>query len=298
MINIPTDSLKIAQARHDFLKKMRPLVTKRITTYNGRHSKRFLRSLIPDIDKILIGEPSDLEIFNNRISGIATANNIKAIRKVFDYEWFIAKTKTRYSAYHLAKALEVNVCVYCNRNYTHTVISKDKEKITRPQFDHFFNKKNNPLLALSFYNLIPSCSICNSGIKHEADFDLTFHNHPYVDDYIDDFSFTYKFTNDEPSGVVIKTETSNIKAHRTLKDLKTDLIYNTHSSELKELLRLKYAFSEKYLTILKANILQGTNIHRKELYNMAFGTEEDVKNFGNRPFSKFKNDILKELGII
>lgn len=154
------------------------------------------------------------------------------------------------------------------------------------------------MIALSFYNLIPSCSICNSGIKHEADFELSTHNHPYKDDFIADFAFTYKYTNEESSGLRIATETPNIKAHRTLSDLKTDLIYNTHVSELKEMLRMKYAFSDKYLEILNNNLLAGINIPRKELYNIAFGVEQDEKDFGTRPFSKFKSDILKELGII
>ena len=300
MIHIPNNSIKILKARHLFLKEMMPLLTKRIISYPKPGSKRFLATILGDLSLILSGEPDDLAVISAKINIIINAHpkNKKAIKKIFDYDWFIAKTKKRYNAYHLAASLEVNVCVYCNRNYTHTVITNDGEKITRPQFDHFFSKGKNPVLALSFYNLIPSCSICNSGIKHEADFELPTHNHPYKDNFLSDFSFSYKYSNEEPSGFRIVTETPNIKAHRTLFDLKTDLIYNTHVSELKEMLRMKYAFSDKYLEILKNNVLTGVNIPRKELYNIAFGVEQDEKEFGARPFSKFKNDILKELDII
>jgi hypothetical protein len=300
MIHIPKDALRIAKARHLFLKEMVPLITKRIKNYSKPGSKRFLATILNDLNLILSGEPDDLVAVSAKVNLIINShpNNKKAIKKIFDYDWFITKTKKRYNAYHLAASLEVNVCVYCNRNYTHTVITKDGEKITRPQFDHFFNKAKNPVIALSFYNLIPSCSICNSGIKHDADFELLTHNHPYSDDFIDDFAFTYKYTNEEPSGFRINTDTPNIKAHRTLTDLKTDLIYNTHISELKEMLRMKYAFSDKYLEILNNNVLTGVNMPRKELYNIAFGVEPDKKDFGARPFSKFKSDILKELAII
>lgn len=300
MIHISINSLKIAKARHQFIKEMVPLLTKRINSYSKPGSKRFLATILTDLNLILSGEPDDLSIVSAKVNALINghSNNKKAIKKIFDYDWFITKTKKRYNAYHLAASLEVNVCVYCNRNYTHTVITKDGKKITRPQFDHFFSKGKNPLIALSFYNLIPSCSICNSGIKHEADFELLTHNHPYKDDFITDFAFTYKYTNEESSGLRIATETTNIKANRTLTDLKTDLIYNTHVSELKEMLRMKYAFSDKYLEILNNNLLAGINIPRKELYNIAFGVEQDEKDFGTRPFSKFKSDILKELGII
>lgn len=300
MIHIPNNSLKIAKARHLFLKEMVPLLTKRINNYPKAGSKRFLATILRDLDLILAGEPDDLAKVSAKVNLIINShpNNKKAIKKIFDYEWFITKTKKRYNAYHLAASLEVNVCVYCNRNYTHTIITKDGDKITRPQFDHFFSKGKNPVIALSFYNLIPSCSICNSGIKHEADFELSTHNHPYTDNFISDFAFTYKYTNEEPSGFRIATETPNIKAHRTLSDLKTDLIYNTHVSELKEMLRMKYAFSDKYLEILNNNVLTGVNTPRKELYNIAFGVEQDEKDFGTRPFSKFKSDILKELGVL
>ena len=40
----------------------------------------------------------------------------------------------------------------------------------RPQFDHWFPKKKYPLLAISFYNLIPCCTYCNSSVKGDIEF--------------------------------------------------------------------------------------------------------------------------------
>lgn len=46
------------------------------------------------------------------------------------------------------------------------------------QFNHFYDKGTYPYLALSFYNLIPSCSTCNSSkVKGNAN---TFENNCIV----------------------------------------------------------------------------------------------------------------------
>lgn len=56
--------------------------------------------------------------------------------------------------------------------YTKTVFDEEGEKITRPTFDHWFAKDDHPLLALSFYNLIPSCNICNSSVKGKKEIEF------------------------------------------------------------------------------------------------------------------------------
>lgn len=74
---------------------------------------------------------------------------------------------TKVIANEVLEKLKIRTCPYCNRNYTFTVKSSCSTEVraftTRPEFDHFYNKSQHPLLALSFYNLVPSCSICNHG---------------------------------------------------------------------------------------------------------------------------------------
>lgn len=62
------------------------------------------------------------------------------------------------TAYWLQRQLGVKVCPYCNRMYTTTLFGEDK---IRPDFDHFYPKSKYPYLAVSLFNLIPSCSMCN-----------------------------------------------------------------------------------------------------------------------------------------
>ena len=97
---------------------------------------------------------------------------------------------------------------------------------------------------------------------------------------------------------MINSETGS-KIEKTFEDMFLETVYNSHISELKDLLELKSRFSDRYLSILSSNILgPSIPISQEELYRLAFGVELAKEDFYKRPFSKFKNDILKELNVI
>ena len=92
----------------------------------------------------------------------------------------------------------------------------------------------------------------------------------------------------------IKTQ----KAKKTFDFFKINEIYNAHTDELRDLIKIRETFSDKYLEILSTKILTGTNIGKSELYQLAFGVYLNEGDTVKRPFSKFKKDILTELGIV
>ncbi|WP_280673015.1 MULTISPECIES: hypothetical protein [unclassified Dysgonomonas] len=253
-----------------------------------------------DLKTILIGRPDVL--YEKSISITPFIRSWKDLRicieYVFNYEYLCDKVDSRYDAYDLAQSLGINTCPYCNRNYTSTIITKDKEKFCRPAFDHYFAKTNHPLLAISFYNLIPSCTTCNSGRKGDVDVRLETHLHPYVDNLVDNIVFSYKYSTHTVSGLEVKIKSLSEKEENTLKLFGIKEIYDTHTNELQDMIRMRYYFTDNYLNILKSNLLAGIYMSKKELYRLAFGTELLSEDFINKPLSKFKRDILKELGII
>lgn len=113
----------------------------------------------------------------------------KFFEKCFPYNKFTSKD-AQYDAYRYCKAMDINVCVYCNAQLTHTVI-RGRKKIIRPQIDHFFPQSRFPMFALSFYNMIPACQVCNN-IKRDEFCDLSVMYHPYVDAYAD-FRFRWRY---------------------------------------------------------------------------------------------------------
>lgn len=219
------------------------------------------------------------------------------LHKIINYEnWFISSKKLY--DYQLAENLDRTTCTYCNRLYTNTVRTEKGEKVMRPQFDHWFPKSKFPLLALSFYNLIPSCSVCNSSTKGDTLFELSTHYHPYDKDIMDKFTFSYDhFKSLDEYKIKISHDYGDTKAYKTFEDLNMATIYNAHTSELKDLLTIKKKYTKNYIdTIQKAYPSSGLSY--EETYRLVFGTSYKNKDFHHRPFSKFKKDILTELEIV
>ena len=206
--------------------------------------------------------------------------------------------QTGYNNFDNKKFLEklnVDTCVYCNRNYT-TQLVKDR---ARAELDHWFPKESFPILALSFYNLIPSCHSCNH-IKHNNHPDegwskaLSNITHPYIDNKDETFLFSYFYSSLNKPKVILKTE--NDKVEKTIIFGKIDEIYESHSNrELKDLLELRYKYSKNYLDILLNNTFKEMRLSHEEVYRMIFGTEINEHDYHKRPFSKFKKDIIEEL---
>lgn len=220
-------------------------------------------------------------------------SKIVEIKTVFNYKSIVGND------YFLADLLNQDTCLYCNRNYVITVGNSNK-KINRAEYDHFFSQSKYPLLALSFYNLLPVCSNCNKK-KNDTNFRLDSHLHPYsLNDEDKKFSFSYRKKNYIENNLKLNISTSNTisikKISNTFKDLHLEEIYNSNSKkELRDLLDLRYKYSENYLDILLNKTFKSLSISKQEIYKMVFGIEINEDEFHKRPFSKFKKDIIEEL---
>lgn len=221
---------------------------------------------------------------------------LDALTNIFNYKRFISISQN--TSYWIAEMLKCNTCTYCNRNYTLT-ISRDEEnnrqnnetRITRPQFDHWFSQSQHPLLALSIYNLIPSCSTCNSDIKGSLEFSLEKHIHPHVP-FKDSYKFSYSKNSLDKDSVTIKV--NGKKMEDTLSLMKLEKVYKAHDDfELKDLIQLSQKYSKNYINILFNEFFKDLSIDEDEIYKLIFGI--DVGSHQNRAMSKFKHDIIAEL---
>ena len=67
-----------------------------------------------------------------------------------------------------ASALGITSCHYCDLSYINVYTLKSSgSNRTRRHFDldHFLPKSECPIIALSLFNFVPSCQVCNSRIK-------------------------------------------------------------------------------------------------------------------------------------
>lgn len=267
--------------------------------------RAYLKEIITaDLNTILIKHESELKAlfkkeYVNKSKGVFSDFKIK-INEIFNYENFSSN-----DGYSFSKTLGIDVCPYCNRNYI-TTIGNDKAKFVRADIDHFLPKYKYPYLRLSFFNLIPSCVICNRNAKGRKETSIKNNVHPYIEDFGNDAKFIYKpktyrdligkgnpeidfsFSNDKAK---IKRIKENIRVFR-LKEQ-----YSIHNKELNHLLALREAFTESYIDDL-INRYPSLNLTKKEAYYYAFGLSYSHIEDEKQPLSKFKRDILEHIDMI
>lgn len=280
--------------------------------------------LIPKYDYVFLEENNLFELITAKPVKLLTLNTvynrdlkcsqltnpsyndiIKNISKVIDYEWF-TRGGTTSPAYDLSKKLNFNTCPYCNRNYTITAELTGKNKGIRPDFDHFFPKSDFPLLALSFYNLIPSCLVCNRSVKTSAPVDSLEYIHPYLEGFDSVYKFNYHPVDHESAiglnhNLEISFEPNNSQADKVLRCEKNNILFKldeiyqaSHTSEVGDLLRKHYVSNGKYLSILSKTFPEIGS--KDELYRLAFGNYYDPDHLEKRPLSKLTKDIVDQLG--
>lgn len=281
--------------------------------FSANKSEKLLE-IITDVEKklsnVLISKPNKLEgideelkkLFDNNITG-SFSKYIKIIEIIFNYDRFRKKETQPYNAYSLTEKIGINTCVYCNRQNIHTVIVQDKKKkqlILRAELDHFFSKSDYPFLALSFYNLIPSCKFCNSSLKGKVKFNLSDYAHPYIEKFShQDLRFSYIPKNTSLKNIDIKLISNKATITKNVKLFKLEEIYNIcHNKEVVEMIEKIRANNDTYIEILRNHTFANLNLSRENAYKYAFGTFMEEEKFHLRPLSKLKHGIAKEFKLI
>lgn len=299
MISLDRNSEKIKNALKNHVAGLTEYIFKRVQRYGclklkNELSRDKITEILSKIPELILSKKS---IRSEKLSLVLVKNYEEKITKIFNYSaWIkIKENANKYTAYNLAENLDIRTCTYCNRLYTKTVKGK-KKKITRPEFDHWFPKNKYPLYALSFYNLIPSCHVCNSNVKGSLEFTTDDYIHPYIDK-TNGIKFSYYNKKTDCYG--FKILPSNEKEKKTIQALQLEEIYKTHVDEIEDLVLIKKKYSVSYIDSLKSILKNSANkISTDEIYRLAFGVHINEDEFHKRPLSKMKYDILKELEII
>ena len=219
--------------------------------------------------------------------------NILLREEIFEKEYNNWGQRKKYGAYNFVESLNLKTCPYCNRNYTFVVNESDGK--LRPEIDHFYPKSIYPFLAMSFFNLILSCSICNhtksNKIKEALDNPYDIQKNSYRFTYRPnsiDFAIVekekYDFDNFE---IELKGNPSNIELFK-LKQL-----YKQHKDIVLELLIKKAYYPQSYI-----DELSNFGFSQDEVYRYLFSNYNKEDDLHKRPLSKLVRDISEELGIL
>lgn len=230
--------------------------------------------------------------FDNYLTSIK-ANKDDINIKYFDYETIIDYKKDKHThAYWLMNELRVNTCPYCNRQYTFTI----EDKGIRPQFDHFYPQSKYPYLALSFYNLVPSCPTCN-----QIKLDKPINKNPYIEGFGNDYKFELKNKDNTKEDWCldknnIKVDFSSESENENIKVFGLKELYNEHIDYVEEIIDKAQAYNSTYYDSLIQSF-SGLGKTPAEVDRYVWGNYIETADQCKRPLSKLTKDILEQLDI-
>lgn len=251
-----------------------------------------------NIKNLLLADKQQMEKYINKFGKISRNNSKELCEKIFRYDTFSG----RKCAYNILKIQKVKGCPYCNRQYIFTL---GNHKV-RPQFDHYYPKSIYPYLALSIFNLIPSCSICNQA---KSSFDT--HDcpilYPYEEEFgdevrfrtiSDDIKYIHGMTDDfdlylQMDGVDSEKEK---KIKQQYKQLHLKELYDEHKDYVRDIAWNHYINSEDRIDEIMRVFPQMFST-REEAIAIVYMNDVRKENLGKRPLAKLTRDIYRELEI-
>lgn len=273
----------------------------------GRETKAFLKYLlIRNHLSFLLNCPADkldklsciffkkfprLKEKESRLYREVTRIFVNEYEKIFSKEDFI-------------KALDIKVCPYCNRSYVKCIDNNENKALIKGQIDHFFSKKEYPFLAVSRFNLIPSCSDCNGvGGKFMTDVSENKLINPYLLEDADGIQFKMEifrshfanFEQCENSIRIIVEEANGAGLKQNIEVFHLQEIYQSHCDVAAEIylkgkLKMPSIYRQKIINIMKP-IMPITEYNFNQLI---LGIEDNPQQFKNKSLSKFKADLAKD----
>lgn len=276
------DYLKERTTPKSFIKDLDEFITK---IFGLQSFKDILLAKPEEIEKYAkfsISEKDSGKYKLHKITNLYTSNFSSTESK------FILKGEI-YNGWKFVENLGISVCPYCNLN---TLFNLPNGKRTS-ELDHFYPKESYPLFAMSFYNLIPSCKVCNQ-LKNNKDFTINLFaefDRPMAKFGLDIHSVECFW---KTSGFDLTLNHSDNVAKEELNLLER---HKYHKDVVLEIMQKSYIYNSTYLEELARE------------YPFAFGNEQefhllllnnytDENDHHKRPLSKLTRDIAEDLGLL
>ncbi len=278
--------------------------------YNNKTFESYYNSYVKskiggyELEDLLCGDYEKLvEIKNEIKTKYSSKNNI--VKQLFNYDKAKSKTITpklsklqpKISSFFQDK-VGVESCYFCNIEFINKFKNAKGEIKNGFTLDHYMDKGKYPFLALSLYNLIPSCYTCNSKVKgideinsispssSKFDFDKKVKFTTFIN------SYNLQIENEQDFNLILKEYFSK-DYQEYIDGFLLNERYEYHKYRVIEMIDKRKKYPDSRI---------------KELAYITQKTEEEVKQdlFGEylnndlhkRPLSKLVRDISQELGLL
>lgn len=233
-------------------------------------------------------------ILSSAVKYDAIYNDFKEFNVFYD-NW----SKKRIN-YWVMEKTGLKVCPYCNISYTYS-----RGKTVTAQLDHFFPKSEYPIFALCFYNLVPSCPVCNK-IKLDDTEEMA---SPYKDEAFKDLRITWDYTKGADQDkysekgslatleemIEIRIETFKKDEQHNLTSMKIEEAYQQHRDYASEVIKKIMTYTNQATRKLICDIGASVGITSEEVEQFYLGNYLDENDLKKRPLSKMTKDFYQEI---
>jgi len=266
----------------------------------------FIQELLLDFESIIKATASQIPNIITKFTSGSFLNTLdddafrKKIEDAFHYSAFRKSAKASW----LAERFELKACLYCNAQFTLQIGKDGTKKKLLFQLDHFYNKARLPFLSLSLGNLIPSCSSCNIS-KSKAEFDLSSHIHPYLEDANVKFDFSinetnvldYLLGNRDHKLLTPQIDIIDPRFNSQRKVFNIDNIYAKHTDIVEELIVKSVYYNKSRRDELEKEF-DKLNLNKSLIDRFVLGNYSLDSEINKRPLAKLSKDIGRQLKII
>lgn len=218
----------------------------------------------------------------------------ESIGKIIKYDYINSDLRHK-----IITSSNVTVCPYCNRQYISIYDDENKRKTTA-DLDHFYPKSCFPLFALSLYNFIPSCQMCNQRFKRDKVKKIIY---PFSNEFGNDAIFTTKVQNVDGFygnaeyiylDITLK-DNSNIKdeIENSIELFHLKELYKSHKKYVVDMLFKKNVmYTEKYFDMMR-DTFKFLNLSKSQINEQLYGFDEDTNIIDDdKPLGKLTRDII------
>ncbi len=255
------------------------------------------KPIVDNIEKIIQANMKDINAKYLTLCDNFSSAEKKKVETAFNYSGY----RKDINFMEHFKKLKLKSCPFCNNNYIYFYTQGDGKANTLATLEHYYPKATYPHLSLSFYNLIPSCTTCNSKFKgskkHEGKI-----AHPYYDDFDANatFSLSVKSLVSIKSGIELEVnlKSNDDKCKMSIERFHLDKIYKKHNDIAKEIWNKAQVYNEDRITELYESFYKGLGYSKEEVKNFVFCNYLHAKDIHKRNHSKLTKDILEQLEIL
>lgn len=295
---------------------MQPVWEKSRNELVGKSTSSHADLIYPtDIGDVLKGDYASLTaIYKDYISIVSflPAKVVTDLKDLFNYSGrstrycMVMQPKIADFFMEHAEKMGIHVCFYCETSYINVYAMKSVtgKSTNRNHFDldHFLPKSECPIVGLSFYNFVPSCSACNEKLKRNKLIGGlgNLHASPTSGTYEFDKDVKIKLTEngnellehiDHPEKVKISfLPEKNIYADE-IRELRYEDRYNYHKMEAIRLFNIVGDYPDSMLEDIAT--LFGSRKTKDEVENdILYGGHKNDKH--PRVFDKLHRDIINQ----